>query len=127
MNTKHSNHSTGYKYPKPPPLDVNILRLMMHEHMTHYAHIQQHIHQHQHHYLTYMHSPTISPSFNIYALININYITTTQQLHTISHNPGKGESQSYYDKHRVQHLSINHTSSYNHINLFTKDFEGIRS
>jgi len=74
-----------------------------------------------------MHSPTISSSFNIYALININYIITTQQLLTISHNPSKGENTSYYDKHLVQHLSIIHTSSYNHIKLFTKDLQGIRS
>jgi len=41
MQQKHHIISTGYKYPKSPPLDVNILRLMMHEHMTHYAHVQQ--------------------------------------------------------------------------------------
>jgi len=48
-----------------------------------------------------MYSPTISPSFNIYALININYIITIRQLHTISHNPSKGKNTSYYDKHCV--------------------------
>jgi len=31
----------GCKHPKSPSLDINIPRLMMHEHMTHYAHVQQ--------------------------------------------------------------------------------------
>jgi hypothetical protein len=49
-----------------------------------------------------------------------------QQLHTISHNPSKGENTSLYDKHHIQHISITHTSSYNHTKLFTKDFQSIR-
>jgi len=54
--------------------------------------------------------------------ININNITTNQQLHIISHNSSKGENKSHYDKHHIQHLLIIHTSSYNHIKLFTKRF-----
>jgi len=30
-------------------------------------------------------------------MINNNYLNTTTQLHTISHNSSKGESTSYYD------------------------------
>jgi short subunit fatty acids transporter len=95
--------------------------------MTHCAQIQQHIHQHHHHYLTYMHSPTISPPFNIYALININYIITIHQLIQFLTIPSKGENTPYYDKPHIQHPSIIHTSSYNHITLSTKDLQGIRS
>jgi hypothetical protein len=80
-----------------------------------------HQHNHYHNYLTYMHSPKISTSFGIYATNQHHNIITTQQLHTIYLNPSKGENTPYYDKHHIQHLSIIHTSSYNHIKLSTKD------
>ena len=44
-----------------------------------------------------------------------------QQVHTLSHNPSKGEITTLYDKHHNQHLTIIHISSFNHIKLFTKD------
>jgi len=50
-------------------------------------------HQQNHHHLTYMHSPTISQSINIYVFTND--ITINQQHHIISHNPNKGENTSY--------------------------------
>jgi len=79
-----------------------------------------------------MHSPTISQSSNIYVFTNnitiIQHICIHQrrlyhiiQHHTISHNPSKGENTTPYDKHHIQHLTIIHISSYNHIKLFTKD------
>ncbi len=58
--------------------------------------------------------------------INVNNITTNQQLHINSHNSSKGEYTPYYDKHHIQHSSIIHTSSYNYIKLFIKDLQGIR-
>jgi len=58
--------------------------------------------------------------------ININNITTNQQLRIISHNSSKGENTLYYDKHHIQHPSIIHTSTFNHIKLFVKDLQGIR-
>jgi len=36
----------------------------------------------------------------------------------------KEKSTSHHDKHHVQHLLIIHTSSNNHIKLFTKYFQG---
>jgi len=62
LNTKYSITFIGYKHPKSTSLDKIILRLMMHEHTTHSAHVQQQIHRHFHLLFTYMHSPTISPS-----------------------------------------------------------------
>ena len=44
-----------------------------------------------------------------------------QQLHTLSHNSSKGENTTLYDKHHIQHLTIIHISSFNHMKLFTKD------
>jgi len=81
----------------------------MHEHMTHYAHVQQQLPTSS----TYMHSPTILTSLQI-------------NNSTISHNSSKGENPPYYDKHHIQHLSIIHTSSYNHIKLITKDLQDIQ-
>ena len=80
-----------------------------------------------------MNSPTISKSSNKYVFTkNITVIQhicihqprlyhITQQHHTISHHPSKGENTAPYDKHHNQHLTIIHISSYNHIKLFTKD------
>ena len=48
-------------------------------------------------HLTYMHSPTISPSISIYAVVNNNCIITPQQLHTISQYSSKRESTPIYD------------------------------
>jgi len=85
-----------------------------------------------------MHSPTISQLSNIYVFTNnitiIQHICIhqhrlyhiIQQHHTISHNPSKGENTTPYDKHHIQHLTIIHISSYNHIKLFTKDLQSIR-
>jgi len=54
-------------------------------------------------------------SINQHQLYNI-----AQQLHTLSHNPSKGENTTPYDKHHIQHLTIIHISSCNHIKLSTK-------
>jgi hypothetical protein len=83
----------------------------MHEHMTHYAHVQQ----------------QLTNIINIHAFTNNINIITNQQLYTLSHNSSKGENPPYNDKHHIQHLSIIHTSSYNHIKLVTKDLHDIRS
>jgi len=80
-------------------------------------------HRQYHNQLPYMYSPSISQSINTYVFANIDII---QQHHMISHNPSKGENTSHHDKHHIQHLSTIHTSSYNHINLFTKDLQSIR-
>jgi len=81
----------------------------MHEYMTQYAYVQQ-----------------LTDIFNIHAFTNKINIITNQQLYTNSHNSSKGENPPYYDKHHIQHLSIIHTSSYNHIKLITKDLQDIR-
>jgi len=85
-----------------------------------------------------MHSLTISQSSNIFVFTNnitiIQHICIhqhqlfhiIQQHHTISHIPSKGENTTPYDKHHIKHLTIIHISSYNHINLFTKDLQSIR-
>jgi len=76
----------------------------MHEHMTPYAYVQQ-----------------LNNIINIHAFTNNINIITNQQLHTISNNSGERENPTRYDKHHIQHLSIIHTSSYNHVKLLTKD------
>ena len=81
------------------------------------------IHREYHNQLPYMYSPSISQSINIYVFANIDII---QQHHMISHNSSKGENTSHHDKNHIQHLSIIHTSSYNHIKLFIKDLQSIR-
>jgi len=81
----------------------------MHEHMTHYAHVQQ----------------QLINIINIHAFTNNINIITNQQLHIVSHNTSKGENPPHYDKHHIQHLSIIHTSSYNHVKLFTRDLQSI--
>jgi len=48
-------------------------------------------------------------------------------LHTISHNSSKREKYTNYDKHHTQHLSLNHTSTFNYIKLFMKDLQGNRT
>jgi len=48
------------------------------------------------------------------------------RLHTLSHNPSKGENTTLYDKQHFQHPTIIHLSSFNHMKLFTKDLQGIR-
>jgi len=83
----------------------------MHEHMTHYAHVQQ----------------QLTNTINIHAFTNNVNIITNQQLRTISYNSSKGENTSYCDKYHIQHLSIIHISSYNHIKLSTKDLQDIQS
>ena len=62
-------------------------------------------------------------SIHAITISNIN-IVINQQLYTISHNQTKEESTSHHDKNHVQHLLIIHTSSNNHIKLFTKYFQG---
>jgi len=63
-----------------------------------------------------------------YTYIITNNITIIiQQLHINFHNLSKGENTPYYDKHHIQHPSIIHTSSYNHIELFIKYLQGIQS
>ena len=47
-------------------------------------------------------------------------------LHTLSHNPSKGENTTLYDKKHFQHITIIHISSFNHMELFTKDLQGTR-
>ena len=49
--------------------------------------------------------------------IYVNVIATQQLIQ--SHNSSKGENKPYYDKHHIQHSSIIHTPSYNHIKLFS--------
>ena len=79
------------------------------------------------HHLSYMHSPTITPSINIYAIIIIHNIFTTRQFHVISHNSSRGENTPCYDIIILNTQQFIHTSSYNHINLYTKDLQSIRS
>ena len=81
---------------------------------------------------------TSSPLFSLYAFTNNIIINNhicihqhrlhhiIQQLHTISHNPSKGENTSRYDKHHIQHLEIILTFPYNHIKLYTKGLQSIR-
>jgi len=71
-------------------------------------------------------STTTPDIINMHAFTNNINIITNQQLYTISHNSSKGENPSYYDKHHIQHLSIIHTFSYNHIKLITKYLQDIR-
>jgi len=66
----------------------------------------------------------------IYIYIYINSSTTTLFQLNKSCNytySSKGENTLYYDKHHIQHPSIIHTSTFNHIKLFIKDLQGNRA
>jgi hypothetical protein len=70
LNTKYSITSTGYNY--PTTYDAWTYDILCTCSTTN--------HQHYYQYLTYMHSPTISPSFDIYAFTNTNYILQFQHF-----------------------------------------------
>jgi len=78
-----------------------ILTLSMYKFTTNNQHLAySHQYQQHHHKLT----------------TSYNFSQSKQRRKNISH----------YDKHHVRQLLIIHTSSYNHITLFTKDLQGIR-
>jgi len=111
-------------------INTNIFHYMLTPSTHHQYHVrkihQQHIctytyiiHQHHHHsnsttiimiinkHHHNQHQNIITSIINIH--ININNITTNQQLHIISHSSSKGENTPHYDEHTSYSTPINHS------------------